>query len=413
MKKALIALSVLLVVLAILFIGIPSKEKHATKAKKITRKIPLSTNPQKPLKYAKKNIRIKPGVSDKISAQKQACLIQIGTFTNFRLVLDKVLHLKSRGYHVFYSCETVKDNKTLYRVFVECLRSPKEADAMAGELKALGLITDYVIKPVNAKNQTEFSDCEFGSNIYLLHVSSLKQKKNAEKTVQMLKIYGYRSIFIAQEVLGERWFRVYIGEFDDDNEARAVGKGLHTKGLISYYKPIPHDQIIGSPLRDVATAIQQVDESSPNDKFDLPTSKGTQEIIQPKHSKKRSKAVIRKSESLLIIDDITFQIKKGVKEIVLIHANRFFAPSLRLAPEKAKPKIVIDIKKPAVFKPDKMVITANGEWIKTVQIQPAADQSTLTIVLNLRAYHDYSVSQTFYEPQGIYAVKVTVAPKPV
>lgn len=412
MKKALIALSVLLVVLAIVFVGFPSKEKHETKTKKITRKIPLTAS-QKPSKYEKKRASIKPSVSDKISAKKQVYLIQIGAFNNFRMVLHKLLILKSRGYHGFYSCETLKNNETLYRVFIECLQSKKEADAKAGELKKIGVVSDYVIKPVNIKNPTELGDCAFGSKIYLLHVSSLKQKRNAEKTVQMLKVYNNRSIYVAQEVLGESWFRVYVGEFDDENKARKLGKRLQKKGLISYYKPIPHDQIIGLPLRDVATAIKKVDESDLNDKFPLPTSKEPQGIIHPQQPKKKSKAFIKKSESPLIIDDITFQIKKGIKEIVLIHANRSFAPSLRFAPEKAKPKIVIDIEKPVIFKPDKAIIVAKGEWIKTVQIQPSDNKSTLTIVLNLKAYKDYRVSQTFYEPKGIYAVKVTVAKKPV
>lgn len=404
MKKALVALSVLLVVLAILFIGISSKEKHAIKAKKITRKIPLTKNPKKSSKYTKQKPPPKPppkrSLSTKIYAKKQVYLIQIGAYTNFRLVLDKVLHFKSRGYYAFYSCETVKNNKTLYRIFIECLRSKKEAEAKADELKILGLISDYVIKPVNAESQTEFSDCELGVKTYLLHVSSLKQKKNAEKTVQMLQTYGDRSFFITQKILGESWFRVYIGEFDDKSQARALGKRLQDKRLISYYKPISLDQVIGSPLRDVALAIKQLDKPG------LPTAKKTQGIIQSKQPQKRSKAFNRKSEGPLIIDEITFQIKKGAKEIVLIHANRSFAPSLRLAPEKAKPKIVIDIKKPVVFKPDKAVITANGEWIKTVQFQPFANKNTLTIVLNLKADQDYKVSQTFYETQGVYAIKV-------
>jgi len=227
-----------------------------------------------------------------------------------------------------------------------------------------------------------------------------------KKTVQMLKVYNNRSIYVAQKVLGERWFRVYVGEFDDENKARKLGKRLQGKGMISYYKPTPHDQIIGLPLRDVATAIKKVDKSP------LPTSKKPKGIIHPRQPKKKSKTVIQKSENPLIIDDITFQIKKGIKEIVLIHANRSFAPSLRFAPAKAKPKIVIDIKKPAIFKPDKAIIVAKGEWIKTVQIQPADNKNTLTIVLNLKADQDYNVSQTFYEPKGIYAVKVTVAKKP-
>jgi len=222
----------------------------------------------------------------------------------------------------------------------------------------------------------------------------------------MLKVYSDRSIYVVQEVSGESWFRVYIGEFDDENQARKLGDKLQSKGMIAYYKPTPHDQIIGLPLRDVARAIKKVDKSALNDKTPLPTSKKPKRIIQPQQSKKKSKATARKSENPLIIDDITFQIKKGVKEIVLIHANRTFTPSLGFAPEKSKPKIVIAIKKPAIFKPDKAVITTKGEWIKSVQIQPVANKDTLMIVLNLKADQDYSVSQTFFEPQSAYAVKV-------
>lgn len=413
MKKALIALSVVLVGLAILFVGLPSPEKHETTSNKITRKIPLATNSEKPSKSARKKAPPKPGVSSKILAQKQFYLIQIGAFTNFRMVLDKVLDLKSRGYHAFYSCETATNNNPLYRIFIEGLRSKKETDAKASELKARGLITDYVIKPVNLKHPTALSDCGFGSKIYLLHVSSLKQKRNAEKTVQMLQTYGDRSFFIVHQILGASWFRVYVGEFDDESQARALGKRLQEKRLISYYKPIPLDQVIGSPLKDMATAVQPSEPSFPQDKTDWPTAKESSEDIHPQLPQKKSKAVIRKSDGPLIVDDITFQIKKGVKEIVLIHANRSFAPALRFAPENAPPKIVIDIQKPAIFKPNKAIITANGEWIQSVQIEPTASKSMLTIVLNLKADQNYQVSQTFYEPRGIYAVKVTVAKKPV
>jgi len=399
MKKALIALSVLLVVIAIVFVGLSSKEKHETKTNKITRKIPSTASP-KPSKHAKKRATITPSASDKISAKKQVYLIQIGAFNTFRVVLHKLLNLKSRGYHAFYSCEAKKNNETLYRIFTECLLSKKAADAKAGELKKRGLISDYVIKPVNIKNPTELSDCAFGSKIYLLHVSSLKQKRNAEKTVQMLKVYSDRSIYVVQKVSGESWFRVYLGEFNDENQALKLGKKLQSKGMIAYYKPIPHDQIIGRPLRDVATAIKKVDRSP------LPTLKKPKRSIQPQKPKKKSKATAKNSENPLIIDDITFQIKKGVKEIVLVHANRTFAPSLGFAPEKSKPKVVIAIKKPAIFKPDKTIITTKGEWIRSVQIQPDANKDTLMIVLNLKADQDYNVSQTFYEPQSAYAVKV-------
>ncbi len=71
----------------------------------------------------------------------------------------------------------------------------------------------------------------------ILHISSFKQKINAEKEVQRLNKYGYKTFMAAEEVLGGSWLRVYIGIFDDEQTARRIGSELKGKGLISYFKP--------------------------------------------------------------------------------------------------------------------------------------------------------------------------------
>ena len=78
----------------------------------------------------------------------------------------------------------------------------------------------------------------------MLHICSFKQKANAEKEVQRLEKHGYKSFLAEEEISGQRWFRVYIGNFKDEQEARKVGSELKRKGLISYFKPTKVDESI-------------------------------------------------------------------------------------------------------------------------------------------------------------------------
>lgn len=71
----------------------------------------------------------------------------------------------------------------------------------------------------------------------VLHISSFKEKSNAEKEVQRLKGYGYKTFIASEEVSGESWLRVYIGIFDDEQAARRTGSELRENGSISYFKP--------------------------------------------------------------------------------------------------------------------------------------------------------------------------------
>ena len=71
----------------------------------------------------------------------------------------------------------------------------------------------------------------------ILHISSFKEKENAEDELQRLGKHGYKTFLAPEQVLGESWLRVYIGDFKDEQEARKVGSELKRKGIISYFKP--------------------------------------------------------------------------------------------------------------------------------------------------------------------------------
>ncbi len=90
----------------------------------------------------------------------------------------------------------------------------------------------------------------------VLHFSSCLLKVNAEEEVRRLEKYGYSAFYQEKEVLGQRWFRVYIGDFKDEQEARKVGSELKEKGIISYFKP---RKIEGDTIKALSTKLPTKD----------------------------------------------------------------------------------------------------------------------------------------------------------
>ena len=80
------------------------------------------------------------------------------------------------------------------------------------------------------------------TKFYYLHVSSFKRKFRAEKDVQRIKRHGYNAFILPGYVSERKWFRVYIGEFDDEKEAQKMGSELQAKGIIFYFEPIIIDK---------------------------------------------------------------------------------------------------------------------------------------------------------------------------
>ncbi len=81
-----------------------------------------------------------------------------------------------------------------------------------------------------------------------LHFSSCLLRVHAEEELQRLERYGYSPFCVEEEVLGQRWFRIYIGDFEDEQEAWKLGSELKEKGIISYFKP---REIDGDMRRDL------------------------------------------------------------------------------------------------------------------------------------------------------------------
>lgn len=77
------------------------------------------------------------------------------------------------------------------------------------------------------------------ANIYVIHVSSFKNRNSAEHEISNLKELNLHA-FYKYELVKNRgnWYRVYIGTFNDKKEARASGLELIDKGIISYFQPV-------------------------------------------------------------------------------------------------------------------------------------------------------------------------------
>jgi len=274
-------------------------------------------------------------------------------------------------------------------------------------MKKSGLIEDYMIRAMSETFPAKSSDCELETNIYFLHVSSYKQNNNAEEYVQRLKDHGFQVATILEDVKGESWFRVYMGEFENENKAREIGAKLKEKGLISYFKPVTIDMIVPSPRQPAAkparksASLIQPEEPPPPPVADKPKS-----MQQPKHDQEKPEELEAQAKLPLVIDDITVRTKNGNKELVLFHANQYFLPSVHFSLKGKNPTIAIDIEPPATIKKVGSKIPINGKLIKQIQIQADADNKTSRIVVHLYAYKNYKVSQSFYRSEKIFTIKV-------
>ena len=183
-----------------------------------------------------------PNILDTVYAEKRIYSIQVSAYKNLDKAMEMVDHLKGLGHNAFYRYETVKGKGKWYRIYIERYGSKREAEKEAKILKKLDLISDYSIRAIEGPVQSGSRDREYDAGVYYLHVSSFKQKSNAEKIVQRIQNHGYKAFLVAEKVSGESWFRVYIGEFDTEKEARKLGLELRKEGIISYFKTIAIDK---------------------------------------------------------------------------------------------------------------------------------------------------------------------------
>lgn len=187
--------------------------------------------------------------------------IQIAATKDLDTAMKTVDEMAKLGHNAFYREEEIKGKGRWYRVYVERYTSKGEAEKEAKALKGLGLISDYSIKALEGSEKTPQPAApvspvtsatpaapkkESSGLIHYLHIGSFKEKGNAEGIVQNLVTHGYKAFFVEEDTSGEKWFRVYIGEFSDEKEARKAGVQLKEKGLITYFKTLTFDKGIPS-----------------------------------------------------------------------------------------------------------------------------------------------------------------------
>lgn len=176
-------------------------------------------------------------------AQDNFFSILISSNKNINSAFEDISRLKKLGHDAFYRDDSIKGKGKWYRVYVGKYESKEEAKEEAERLKKKGLLSDYSIKVVGETTKKAFRDSDLNTKGYYLHVSSFKIKIHAEEECRKLEKYGLKNLITAEEVLGKKWFRVYIGTFQDKKEAQKVGSELKKKRIISYFRPTKHDQI--------------------------------------------------------------------------------------------------------------------------------------------------------------------------
>jgi cell division septation protein DedD len=164
--------------------------------------------------------------------------IQLGAYQSEGNASEEVQALKKLGHNAFFRKEEDKKKTVWYRVYIEVFSSRQEAEKEARSLKELGLISQYIVRSIEVEGKAEPAPKNKGGDVYFLHVSSYKSKENAEADAKNLEAKGYKAFVVPEEVKGEEWFRVYVGEFQDEAEARKIGAELKAKGLANYFKPI-------------------------------------------------------------------------------------------------------------------------------------------------------------------------------
>jgi len=155
---------------------------------------------------------------------------------------DVVKTLLDAGFHAFYNYENIKGKGEWYRVYLDEYQSKEDAERDAKKLMGLGIISGYEIKRTTGKIQRSEIIQKDEKKIYSLHVSSYKESSHADEDIGRLTESGLKVFSVKTEISGEQWFRVYVGEFPEEKEARKTGAELVKKGVISYFKPMLIDK---------------------------------------------------------------------------------------------------------------------------------------------------------------------------
>ena len=192
----------------------------------------------------KQVIHSKPEKSRKHEPSAESSL-QVGAFKEEANAAALEIKLKNMGKNAIYRKEMTDSKEVFYRLYITGYNSLGEAVKDAKKLLKKGVISGYSRVhskdiPSNTLKKKAVKNKKPGK-IYFIHVGSNKDEANAAETVDKLNKMGYKAIYLYETDPSGNWYKVYIGKFKDEAEARKKGMELYEKKIISYFKPIGMD----------------------------------------------------------------------------------------------------------------------------------------------------------------------------
>jgi hypothetical protein len=210
---------------------------------------------------------------------------------------------------------------------------------------------------------------------YAIRLGIFRSPENARSMAQELERSGLEAFVREGSIKGlGRVSMVYHGRFESIKGAERVAEDLLAQGLITEY---------------VITILPQ------------------EEIFPPPETAAPPPENRSEKEESLVITDITFELKEGSKERVLIHGNRRFTPTV-FGLEEDPPRLVVDIRGVRRFAKGVSRIPVDGDFIRQIRINLHRGSQTLRVVLDHHpSSEQYGAGQIFYEDENIFALEVT------
>ncbi|MBN1906682.1 MAG: SPOR domain-containing protein [Deltaproteobacteria bacterium] len=189
----------------------------------------------------------KESIKNESIDQPKGATLQVGAYKEEANAAILKKQLTSLGRTAFYRPETVEGKGDLYRIYITGYKTLGEAVKDAKTLVESGVITDY------ARTSSKFTSADIplenagvaenekDGRIFFLHTGSFKEEVNAQRAVASLKGSGYKAFLVPEKEPSVTWYRVYIGDFRSEVQAREKGMELLDKEIITYFKPVSID----------------------------------------------------------------------------------------------------------------------------------------------------------------------------
>ena len=159
--------------------------------------------------------------------------IQAGSFKDPRNAASLVAQLREKGMDVFCRYNSVEGNGGWFRVYIGHFSVREDARSLLAQLSGeAGYAKPFVV------------ELEEPTDPYFLHIGSHARRMEAEREVHN-EWYLFEPFIMEKLVSGQRWFRIYVGPFADEKDARRAGEDLKGREMISYFKPVKLDEDLG------------------------------------------------------------------------------------------------------------------------------------------------------------------------